>query len=101
MLDDPDAPSGTFTHWILYNIPSSEAGISGTLPERAMRGLNSGGRKDYFPPCPPAGTWHRYVFHLFALDAAITPESGERAAVQAAMQGHVIAEADLTALFRM
>ncbi|HSX47783.1 MAG TPA: YbhB/YbcL family Raf kinase inhibitor-like protein [Patescibacteria group bacterium] len=69
IIDDPDAPVGTFTHWTLYNIPSTTIQIDeGILPTGAKQGINSFGRISYGGPCPPAGSAHRYYFKLYALD---------------------------------
>jgi len=71
MLDDPDALSGTFTHWIVYGLdPGLTVIKEDDLPAEAVIGINSGGRQSYFPPCPPSGS-HRYVFHVYALDKKI------------------------------
>src|SRR5438045_5660495 len=68
ILDDPDAPGGLFTHWIVWNIDPSTAGIAQkSVPGGGIEGTNDFGKKGYGGPCPPSGT-HRYVFHLFALD---------------------------------
>lgn len=92
VVDDPDAPSGTFTHWLVWNLPAQSHGIVGT------EGTNDFGKRGYGGPCPPKGAPHRYVFHLYALDVpslALTPEA-KRAELDAAMRGHVIAEARFT-----
>jgi len=70
IMEDPDAPGGTFTHWVLYNIPGNITSIpegSTTLIE-ATSAKNSGGKNDYYPPCPPSGS-HRYTFKIYALSA--------------------------------
>lgn len=96
ILDDPDAPSGIFTHWLVYNIPPSADGISSDQPAAkvlgngAQQGVNTAGSRGYFPPCPPIGTTHRYVFRLYALDAEIVQPTADRASVDAAMSGHVL-----------
>ncbi len=95
VVDDPDAPSGLWTHWILYNMPAKAAAAAG-----GTQGLNSFGDASYGGPCPPPGSGaHHYVFHLYALDTMITPASSSRQDIAAAMEGHVIAEASLTGLF--
>ncbi|MCX6027274.1 MAG: YbhB/YbcL family Raf kinase inhibitor-like protein [Chloroflexi bacterium] len=101
IMDDPDAPMGTFVHWVLYNIP----GESTALPEAVARtrqvtgigeqGINSARQTGYFGPCPPGGT-HRYYFKLYALDARLAPAGNPTAAdLVKAMQGHILAEAQL------
>ena len=87
ILDDPDAPGGTFTHWLVWNLPAKSHGVVGT------EGTNDFGKLGYSGPCPPRGPAHRYVFHLYALDASLAlPPSAKRAELDAAMRGHVLAE---------
>lgn len=78
VLDDPDAPGGTFTHWTIWNIKASRKSLKeGNVPPEAEQGKNHGGRVGYFPPCPPAeDPPHRYVFTLYALDAELGLASG-------------------------
>src|SRR5688572_23436363 len=81
IMDDPDAPSGTWVHWVLFNIPASSRGVSegipseGTLSDGSMHGKNSSGSPGYNGPCPPSGT-HRYFFKLYALDEMLGISSG-------------------------
>ena len=95
ILDDPDAPSGLFTHWRLYNIPQSthslEEGYKPSSPTET--GANDFGKRGYGGPCPPSGT-HRYFFKLFALDVAnINVGAGaKRQDVDRALKGHVVDE---------
>lgn len=94
ILTDPDAPGGTFTHWLVWNIPASSPTVAGML------GINDFGNGAYGGPCPPNGE-HRYVFTLYALDADLTlPSASKRADVERAMQGHVIGKATLTGKYR-
>jgi Raf kinase inhibitor-like YbhB/YbcL family protein len=91
ILDDPDAPGGTFTHWLVWNLPAQSHGVVG------MEGTNDFGKRGYGGPCPPPGPAHRYVFHLYALDGSLSlPPSATRAELDAAMRGHVVAEARFT-----
>lgn len=96
IVDDPDAPSGTFTHWVTYDILPSQT----ELPEGARAvgkdGLNGRGQPGYTGPCPPNGT-HRYFFKLFALDIASLGlnQGADCAQVEQAMQGHVLGQATL------
>jgi Raf kinase inhibitor-like YbhB/YbcL family protein len=105
ILDDPDAPSEPFTHWIVYNCTPDSGGISPdqiSISERAgtgYQGINSLGIRGYAPPCPPLGEEHRYVFTLSALDDQITPDMPDRDHIDAAMTGHVLGQAQITALF--
>jgi len=106
IVEDPDAPGGTFTHWIVYNIPSDvnelEEGAStmGKLPPGALQGRNDFGKIGYGGPCPPPGKAHRYVFKLYALDSMLDLGAGaDRSDVLKAIRGHVLAEASLTGLY--
>jgi len=106
ILDDPDAPNGRFTHWILYNIPPDSQGISRAqantkvLKNGAQQGQNSGGSRSYYPPCPPIGTTHRYVFRLYAVDMDITQPTADRESIDWALTGHTIAAAEFTTQFK-
>ncbi len=100
IMDDPDAPKGTFTHWIVYGI-SPETGEFSTdsIPTGAVQGTNDAGKVGYFGPCPPSGQ-HRYYFRLYALDIPLKlPPGARREQVVAAMKGHVLAEAVLMGRF--
>jgi len=94
ILSDPDAPSATFYHWVLYNLPKNTSIISegtGSLPAGTLVGKNSAGSYGYKPPCPPKGTNHRYVFDLYALDMSLTIAGGADAAtVLKAIENHVL-----------
>ena len=101
IMDDPDAPGGTWVHWVLYNIPAEARGLQGNIPPEAqltdgsIQGVNSFGRKDYGGPCPPSGT-HRYFFKLYALDTALNlTDNADKQQVLSAMEGHVLADAEL------
>ena len=107
ILEDPDAPSGTFTHWLIYNIPTDARSIpSGqnaqkVLSNGAQQGDTSAGSRGYYPPCPPVGTTHRYSFRLYAVDMDITQPTADRDSIDWALQGHTIAKTDfLTTLKR-
>ena len=101
--EDPDAPGGTFTHWIAYNVP----GDARELPEAAdpatlggAVGNNDFNRPGYSGPCPPKGELHRYYFRVFALNAAVDLTPGStRAAVDEALTGHVLARGALVGTF--
>jgi Raf kinase inhibitor-like YbhB/YbcL family protein len=96
IVDDPDAPRGTFTHWLIWNLRSDVTEITeGSAPPSGVQGLNDFGTGKYGGPCPPSGV-HRYYFRLYALDMTLelAPNS-KRNAVEAAMESHVIAEAIL------
>ncbi len=97
IMDDPDAPMGTWVHWVVYNIPPVEIVGENSVP--GQQALNSFGKIDYGGPCPPIGT-HRYFFKVYALDTSLTPSSKwAKADVVKAMKGHVLAEAELMGLF--
>jgi Raf kinase inhibitor-like YbhB/YbcL family protein len=98
IMDDPDAPRGTWDHWILFNIAPSVQTINDKTA--GVGGKNSWGRTGYGGPCPPSGT-HRYFFKLYALDAMLDLKEGAaRAAVEKAMQGHIVAEAKLMGTYQ-
>ncbi len=106
IVDDPDAPGGTFTHWIAWNLPPASIPESlpkvGTVksPVRAVQGVNDFGRVGYAGPCPPPGKPHRYFFRVYALDAPLELEAGAtRAELERAMKGHVIAYGEAVATY--
>jgi Raf kinase inhibitor-like YbhB/YbcL family protein len=96
VMDDPDAPAGTWVHWVLFDVPAAVSEIrEGTTPRGSREGKNSWRRSGYGGPCPPSGT-HRYVFRLYAVDCALGLASGTTATDLArALRGHVLAEARL------
>lgn len=94
--DDPDAPAGTWVHWVVWNIePSVTAVAENSVPSGAVEGTTSFGSTGYGGPCPPSGT-HRYFFKLYALDTALdlSPDA-DKAAVEAAMKGHILDQIEL------
>jgi Raf kinase inhibitor-like YbhB/YbcL family protein len=94
-LDDPDAPGGTFTHWTVWNIPAQAHGIA-TGYRSKFQGRNSFGRIGYSGPCPPAGSTHRYVFRLYALNGTLTLPRGESPdRFASALRGHVLSTGTL------
>lgn len=105
LVDDPDAPDPAaprmvWDHWVVWNIPPATTAIAeGSAPPGAVQGVNSWKRNDYGGPCPPIGT-HRYFFKLYALDAPLAlSSSAMKADVEAAMQGHILAAAELIGLY--
>lgn len=95
ILDDPDASGGTWVHWVLFNIPADSPGLSEGITGLGMDGHNSWNQTGYDGPCPPGGT-HRYFFKLFALDTALDLETGAtKAALESAMEGHILVESEL------
>jgi Raf kinase inhibitor-like YbhB/YbcL family protein len=105
VLEDPDAPGGTFTHWLVYgldpDVKSLPEGVSPSASGDFRQGENDFGRAGYGGPCPPEGEEHRYVVRLLALHAPIDLEpEADRAAFDDAVAPHVIAETQLTARYR-
>jgi Raf kinase inhibitor-like YbhB/YbcL family protein len=105
LVNDPDAPVGDWVHWVIYNIPASlthlEEGIPAekVLADGSLQGRNSWHQVRYGGPCPPGGT-HRYFFKLFALDRLLKLDAGaERQEVLRAMQGHILAQAQLIGVY--
>ncbi len=99
--DDPDAPMGTWVHWVVYNIPPDlpgfdEAVSPDTLAQKSiLQGVTDFGHQHYGGPCPPSGT-HRYYFKLYALDTFLELEPGAtKKQVEEAMQGHILEQAQL------
>ena len=99
VCDDPDAPMGTWVHWVIFNLPADSTGLPEGVPAEpklaagAVQGKNSWKKIGYGGPCPPPGKPHRYFFKLYALDGMLPLDSnaGSRN-VEDAMQGHVLAE---------
>lgn len=101
ICDDPDAPAGTWVHWIIFNLPAKTSSLPQGVPIRAsvagggQQGINDFKKAGYGGPCPPGGT-HRYYFKLYALDAElILGTSTTKAQLLKAMEGHILAEAQL------
>jgi Raf kinase inhibitor-like YbhB/YbcL family protein len=101
IVDDPDAPVGTWVHWVVWNIGAGMKEIpENSVPPGAIQGKNDFGKEGYGGPCPPSGT-HRYFFRLYALDAMLPLKPGaSRARVEGAMKGRVLAQAELIGLYR-
>ncbi len=98
IVDDPDAPMGTWDHWVVWNIPPAEKIMENSVP--GTEGLNDFRRRSYGGPCPPSGT-HRYFFKVYALDTRLDlSPSSRKKDVERAMKGHVIAEGELVGLYR-
>lgn len=104
--DDPDAPMKTWVHWVLYDLPASIRSlpqgmpVDAQLPDGSRQGVTDFGRTGYGGPCPPSGT-HRYYFKLYALDTTLSLSAqATKAHVEAAMKGHVLAQAQLMGTYR-
>lgn len=100
IMHDPDAPSGDFTHWLMWNIPAKTNTIAeNSVPVGATEGVTSFGSQNYGGPCPPSGT-HRYIFELFALDTSLDlPVTTTADDIRGAMSGHILGETKLTGTF--
>jgi len=100
IMDDPDAPMGTYVHWVIYNIPAAVNELPEGMPGEAMfpdgsvQGPNTARRTSYGGPCPPSGT-HRYFFKLYALDAIFKLPSAGKDDLLRAIQGHILSQAEL------
>jgi Raf kinase inhibitor-like YbhB/YbcL family protein len=102
ILDDPDAPGGLFTHWLLWGVAPTTTSLDShhAAGTGEHEGKNDMGKTGYKGPCPPAGAPHHYLFHVFALDEVPDLADGsDRAAVDKALAGHVLADGLLTGLF--
>lgn len=101
IMDDPDAPVGTWVHWVAWNIPAQTNAIpENGLPAGASQGRNSWNRNGYGGPCPPSGT-HRYFFKLYALRTTLTlAPTATKADLERAMQGHVLAAGQLMGTYK-
>lgn len=101
IVEDPDAPSGLFTHWLLFDMsPATLQILENTMPPTSKRGRNSFSDINYGGPCPPTGK-HRYFFRLYALDTLLELEEGvSRELVMKKMDGHVLEEASLLGFYQ-
>jgi hypothetical protein len=106
IADDPDAPRGTWVHWVLFNIPADAKELSENIPRRstlgngARQGINDSHGLGYDGPCPPSGT-HRYYFKFYVLDVVLTLESGAtKVQLLKAMEGHILGEGQLMGKYK-
>ena len=98
IVDDPDAPVGTWVHWVVYDIPVVSRIDEDSIPGK--QGMNDFRTKDYGGPCPPSGT-HRYFFKVYALDAELNLEEGiTKSDLEEAMQTHILDKAELIGLYK-
>jgi Raf kinase inhibitor-like YbhB/YbcL family protein len=105
IMDDPDAPMGTWVHWVIFNIPAERRGLAEAIPtdeqlkDGSLQGRNSGRGIGYAGPCPPSGT-HRYFFKLYALDSGLKLKAGaSKEDLLKAMDGHILGQAQLMGTF--
>ena len=100
IMDDPDSPTGTWDHWVVFNIEVSLAKIGeNSVPEGSVQGLNSWDKNEYGGPCPGSGT-HRYFFKIYALDVELDLDSNARKTdVERAMEGHILGKAELVGVY--
>jgi Raf kinase inhibitor-like YbhB/YbcL family protein len=106
IADDPDAPSGTWVHWVVYDLPAEDIGLVENLPPTenlkagGFQGTNDFGKIGYGGPCPPSGT-HRYFFKIYALDNFLSLKvASTKAVVEKAMEGHIVAQGQLMGTYQ-
>jgi len=107
IMDDPDAPGGTFVHWVLYNVPAGSQKLPEGMPhdkilaDGSMQSMTDFGRTGYGGPCPPPGKPHRYYFKIYALDSKITLAPGaSKKQLENAMTGHILAKGELMGTYK-
>jgi Raf kinase inhibitor-like YbhB/YbcL family protein len=107
IADDPDAPVGTWVHWVAYDLPPNARGLPEGVPKTdaisggGVQGRNDFGKAGYGGPCPPPGKPHRYFFKLYALDSRLNLKPGAtKKAVEQAMQGHILGQAEIMGRFQ-
>ncbi|KYK24689.1 hypothetical protein AYK25_06060 [Thermoplasmatales archaeon SM1-50] len=99
IMDDPDAPMGTWVHWLVWNIPANKTGFLQGENITYPQGKNDFGTTKYGGPCPPSGT-HRYFFKLYALDTTLHLNIGaSKQQLESAMSGHILEEAQLVGIY--
>ncbi len=98
IMDDPDAPMGTWVHWVVFDMPVVSRIEEDSVPGKL--GSNNSGRRDYHGPCPPSGA-HRYFFKIYALDTKLNlAEGASKVQVEHAMSGHILDKAELIGLYK-
>ncbi len=96
IMDDPDAPSGTWVHWVLFNLPAETSSLAQEKEAGGVQGKNDFGKLGYGGPCPPRSSTHRYYIKLYALDQMLELKAGaSKAQVEKAMQGHILGQGQL------
>jgi Raf kinase inhibitor-like YbhB/YbcL family protein len=101
IVDDPDAPVGTWVHWVLWNIDPKTSEIKeNSVPKGAHQGMNDFRKNDYGGPCPPSGA-HRYFFKLYAIDITLNlAPNATKSDIESAIKGHILAKAELIGLYK-
>jgi Raf kinase inhibitor-like YbhB/YbcL family protein len=101
IADDPDAPGGTFVHWVLYDLPADQVSLKEGMEDIGTQGENGFRKLGYNGPCPPQGPAHRYFFKIYALDTTLNlPQGATKAEVEEAMQGHILADGQLMGTYQ-
>lgn len=102
IVDDPDAPDGTFTHWMAWNIPPRAKIMENSFPEEGEQGRNDFGKQNYMGPCPPEGEEHRYFFKVYALDSKVDldPDHAEKEALEIMIEEKKIGYGELIGLYK-
>ena len=107
IVDDPDAPAGTWVHWVLYDLPANALRLAEGIAKKdrlqngACQGRNDFGKLGYNGPCPPRGSEHRYFFKLYALDAKTNLKPGaSKRDLEHAMKGHILAQSEFVGKFQ-
>ena len=107
IMDDPDAPGGTFVHWVLYNVPPQTQKLPEGMPhdkilaDGSVQGMTDFGRTGYGGPCPPPGKPHRYYFKIYALDSKIDLTPGiSKKQLENAMAGHILAKGEIVGIYK-
>jgi len=107
IMDDPDAPGGTFVHWVLYNVPAQTQKLPEGIPhdkilaDGSMQGMTDFGRPGYGGPCPPPGKPHRYYFKVYALDSRIDLAPGaSKKQLENEMRGHILAKGEIVGIYK-
>lgn len=99
IMDDPDAPMGTWVHWVVYDIPPVKRIEENSIPGK--QGSNNSGVENYGGPCPPRGPAHRYFFKIYALDKQLGLSAGaDKKTLERGMQGHILDKAELVGLYK-
>ena len=100
IVEDPDAPRGTFVHWVVYDIPVTSRIEQNSIP--GIQGMNNSGELNFCSPCPPSGTQHRYFFKIYALDSLLGAKEGlNKAQIENLIYDHILDKTELVGLYKM